>query len=350
MSAVDVVIPCYNYARFLRRSVESVLNQEGVAVRVLIIDDTSSDDTPEVARLLAQDSRVEVRRHAVNQGHIKTYNEGLMGWASAKYSLLLSADDALANGALLRATRLMDENPDVGMHYGMAQLIHEDAEPVHIDAQVKDEHQIIAGPAFLKHVCSVGNVVPTPTAVVRTALQQKLGGYRADLPHTGDMEMWMRFAANGSVGVSRSVQAYYRLHSANMSSKYYAAIISDRREQLQAASEVHAKWGRSIAGFDTWLSDMARRLGHEALWIASESFDRGDMNSCQLGLECARALYPSISSSGAAWKFRLKRLLGASTWKTVKPLINRLRGLEGDAAIAPIRPTGDLTGWWPTAS
>jgi glycosyltransferase involved in cell wall biosynthesis len=349
MSAVDVVVPCYNYARFLPRSVESVLTQEGVTVRVLVIDDTSSDDTPAVARELARDPRVEVRRHAVNQGHIKTYNEGLLGWASAKYSLLLSADDALAPGALARATQLMDANPAVGMHYGMAQLIHEDAEPVRIVESGPEESQIIDGPAFLKHVCSVGNVVPTPTAVVRTELQQKLGGYRADLPHTGDMEMWMRFAANGAVGVTRSIQAYYRLHSANMSSKYYAAIISDRREQLQAAIEVQLKWGQDIPGFDSWLRGMRRRLGHEALWLASESFERGDMNSCQLGLQCARDLYPEISSSGAAWKFRLKRLLGASAWNTVKPVINRLRGID-DAALAPIRPTGDLTGWWPTAS
>lgn len=347
MSAVDVVIPCYNYARFLRRSVESALNQEGVTVRVLIIDDTSSDDSPEVGQQLAQDPRVEFRRHAVNQGHIKTYNEGLLGWASAKYSLLLSADDALAPGALARATQLMDAHPEVGMTYGMAQLIHEDANPVPAQGGPAED-QIFDGATFLRHVCRAGNVVPTPTAVVRTELQQKLGGYRADLPHTGDMEMWMRFAANGSVGVTRSIQAYYRLHSANMSSKYYAAIISDRREQLQAATEVHDRWGRDIPGFEGWLDEMRSRLGHEALWIASESFDRGDAESCRLALDCARSLYPRISSSGAAWRFRLKRLLGASTWKAVQPLVNKLRGIDSGASVKQIRPTGDLTGGWPT--
>ena len=49
-----------------------------VDVRVLIIDDASTDDTPEVAAALAaEDARVEFRRHAVNRGHIATYNEGL---------------------------------------------------------------------------------------------------------------------------------------------------------------------------------------------------------------------------------------------------------------------------------
>ena len=74
----------------------------GVDVRVLIIDDASTDDTPQVGQTLAStDSRVQFRRHDANKGHIATYNEGLLGWAAARYSLLLSADDALVPGALL---------------------------------------------------------------------------------------------------------------------------------------------------------------------------------------------------------------------------------------------------------
>src|SRR5262249_2335677 len=76
MASVDVIVPCYNYGRFLEECVRSVLNQDGVDVKVLIIDDASSDNTPEVGRALAAaDPRVEYRRHAANQGHIATYNE-----------------------------------------------------------------------------------------------------------------------------------------------------------------------------------------------------------------------------------------------------------------------------------
>src|SRR5437016_876838 len=108
MASVDVVVPCYNYGRFLRQCVGSVLAQEGVDVRVLVIDDCSSDHTPEVGRALAAaDPRVEYRRHPVNRGHHPTYNEGL-AWASADYCLLLSADDLLTRGALARAARVFE--------------------------------------------------------------------------------------------------------------------------------------------------------------------------------------------------------------------------------------------------
>jgi glycosyltransferase involved in cell wall biosynthesis len=54
MRSVDLVIPCYNYARFLSQCVNSVLEQDGVEVRGLIIDDCSSDNSEQV--LSAPDS------------------------------------------------------------------------------------------------------------------------------------------------------------------------------------------------------------------------------------------------------------------------------------------------------
>src|SRR5262249_50316333 len=119
MSQVDVIIPCYKYGHYLQACVESVLSQQGVVVRVLILDDCSPDNTPEVAGNLAlRDGRVEYRRHTVNHGHIATYNEGLLEWASGDYVLLLSADDLLTPGALERAVRLFDSHPEVGLVYG----------------------------------------------------------------------------------------------------------------------------------------------------------------------------------------------------------------------------------------
>ena len=108
MSSVDVIVPCYRYGHFLRGCVESALAQTGADVRVLIIDDASPDNTAEVATELAkEDSRVSFFRHAVNKGHIATYNEGIE-WVSGDYMLLLSADDYLLPGALARAAELMD--------------------------------------------------------------------------------------------------------------------------------------------------------------------------------------------------------------------------------------------------
>ena len=56
---VSVVIPCYNYGRYLPDAVASALDQDGLDVDVLVVDDASPDDSAEVARrLAAADPRV----------------------------------------------------------------------------------------------------------------------------------------------------------------------------------------------------------------------------------------------------------------------------------------------------
>jgi glycosyltransferase involved in cell wall biosynthesis len=217
--SVDVVIPCYNYARFLERCVQSVLTQERVQVRVLIIDDASTDETPAVGAELAADPRVEFRRHARNMRHIATYNEGLIGWASAKYSLLLSADDWLAPGALGRSVDFLESHPAAGLVCGHALIVEDDAQAA-APPPLDGKWCVLSGEDFTRHCVSIANPVSTPTAVVRTGLQQQIGGYRPELPHSGDMEMWMRFAAHGAVGIIRDVQAYYRWHGQNMGREY----------------------------------------------------------------------------------------------------------------------------------
>src|SRR5262249_7020123 len=108
MSRVDIIVPCYKYGRFLSTCLDSILTQEGVDLRLLVIDDASPDQTEEVAKEFAKrDSRVEFYRHTANQGAVATFNDGL-GWATGEYTLLISADDHLTPGALLRAVQFLD--------------------------------------------------------------------------------------------------------------------------------------------------------------------------------------------------------------------------------------------------
>jgi glycosyltransferase involved in cell wall biosynthesis len=232
MAKVDIVVPCYNYGRFLEACVRSVLSQSVSDARVLIIDDASSDDSVSVAQKLAQeDSRVSLIAHPANKGHIETYNEGI-AWASADYFLLLSADDLLVPGALQRATEVMDENPDVVLAYGECIAWFDTLPAPAIAAAERDSwtrHDLVTA------ICtSATNLVPTPTAVARTSVQKAVGGYRKSLPHAGDMEMWLRFAANGSIARIDAVQAIYRKHSTAMSNAYFAETISDYRQRQLA--------------------------------------------------------------------------------------------------------------------
>lgn len=343
--AVDVVVPCYNYARFLHRNVESILDQRGVDVRVLIIDDASSDDTPQVGQELAAHPHVAFRRHAKNLGHIATYNEGILAWASAKYTMLLSADDWLTAGALARAVDLLEAYPDCGFVFGFALIVAD--RPPHLPA-LDGRRCILTGKDYITHVVNHANPVPTPTVVVRTALQQKLGGYRTELPHSGDMELWLRFAAHGSVGIIRDVQAYYSWHGRNMGRDYYYGALGDLEEQEAAAVSGLNEWpdGRR----DTWLAELRRRLAQQSFWLAHRAFDAGKESEMLRCLEFCKRNSPTIVASRQWLKLRLKRAIGRSPWSTLEPLARKLRGLPPSAEKSGEHfGVGTLTGWGPSA-
>jgi glycosyltransferase involved in cell wall biosynthesis len=75
---VTVVIPCYNYGHYLPTALSSVLDQPGVDVEAIVIDDASPDGSGAIVRqLAAADERIRPIVHERNRGHIATYNEGL---------------------------------------------------------------------------------------------------------------------------------------------------------------------------------------------------------------------------------------------------------------------------------
>jgi glycosyltransferase involved in cell wall biosynthesis len=276
MSSVSVLIPCYKYGHFLEDAVTSVLDdQQGVDVRVLIIDDASPDDSADVARkIAARDPRVDVIVHASNKGNIATFNEGLLEWADGDYCTLVSADDRLTPGALRRARDLLDAHPSAGFVYGRAVWVT-DGDPLPAARTRVRGWSVWPGEWWLERRFRQGeNPITSPEVVVRTSLQKKVGGYDPRLPHAADMEMWMRLAANAEVGFIRGVdQAYYRLHQQNMRKAYSA--LRDLRERRLVFETVLDRDGERLPDAKDLARAVHRKLGREALWAAGRAYERG---------------------------------------------------------------------------
>lgn len=76
-ATVTIVIPNYNYARYLPHAVDSALTQRGVVTDVVIVDDASTDNSMEVAhKLAAADGRIRILAHRTNSGPVATFNDG----------------------------------------------------------------------------------------------------------------------------------------------------------------------------------------------------------------------------------------------------------------------------------
>ena len=107
---VSFVVPCYKLAHLLPECISSILAQTYQDFEILIMDNCSPDNTPEVARSL-DDPRVKHIRNEVNLGHLRNFNKGI-ATSRGKYLWLISADDALRSGQVLqRFVDRMEANP-----------------------------------------------------------------------------------------------------------------------------------------------------------------------------------------------------------------------------------------------
>ncbi len=311
---VDVVIPCYNYARYLRACVESVVSQKDVGVRVLIIDDSSSDHTPQIGReLQSRYEHVEFRRHEQNCGHIATYNEGLIGWSTSKYCMLLSADDLLTPGALSRAVQIMEADATIGMVYGSTIHFFDEAE-LPAKHPTRYRHITYTGAKWIAGRCrSAQNVITSPEAVLRGSIQRAIGGYRSDLPHTGDLEMWLRVAAVSNVAyVAGPPQAFYRVHKDSMMRSRYSSKVFDffqRKAAFDTFFVDHTSMETSA-----WRDSVYRILAKEALWDVCRAFDHDEVDPQRERdlVDFAMETYPQATSLPEYSALQRRRFLGAN--------------------------------------
>jgi glycosyltransferase involved in cell wall biosynthesis len=258
-------------------------------------------------------------------GHIATYNEGIE-WADGDYLLLLSADDYLTPGSLSRASTVMDTYPAVGLVYGRAPAAGAEAR-AH-EPTTSSIVRVVPGHEWIAERCQrMDNVVPTPTAVVRTVLQHRVGGYRADSPYAGDLEMWLRLAAYGDVAELSADQAVYRQHGRNMSVEWFSALqvtFNDSRRAYETVLDEHAT---TIGDAPQLVRLVRRQVARRALRMATNRYCRGEFDPATVGwLEShASEVYPRCPDLPEWWALQACKRVGPRAAAHIGPAVDVLR-------------------------
>jgi len=116
---------------------------------------------------------------------------------------------------------------------------------------------------------------------MRTDVLRRVGGYRTDLPHSGDFEMWMRAASVADVGfILGADQALYRQHATNMhksmfKSGNFEGTYIDLRQRWAAFEAVFEGPGQHVRDSAALIATARRTLAVEALESANYAFARG---------------------------------------------------------------------------
>jgi hypothetical protein len=270
-----VVILSYNYGRFLGPCAESVLSQTDVDLKVMIMDDCSTDETPEVCRrLAASDPRVEVIRNSRNRGQIPTMNDAF-GRVESRYVVKMDADDLLPPGALARATALLESHPDVSFVYGRP--LHFSGAVPEVRATSVRSWTIWPGSEWVAARCRSGaNVITQPEVVMRTGSLHCAGPVNEKLDHTFDMHLWLRLALFGDVGyVNGPVQGLYRVHDASLQRTIHAGLMLDLDGRRDAFAALFSDSAAVPADAEQLHEQARRSLAVTALDYACRAYDRG---------------------------------------------------------------------------
>jgi hypothetical protein len=270
---VTVVIPCYNYARYVEGAISSALTQEGVEIDVIVVDDRSTDDSVEViSAIAAKDHRVRLVENPANQGAVATFNNGL-ALASGEYLIRLDADDLLTPGSVARAAAVFEKFPEVGLVYG---------HPVHFETPEPPEPHgeatfwdIRTGSRWVEMRANRGvNCITSPEVVMRRSVVDEVGGQR-DLSHAHDMEMWMRMALVSDVAwIGGAEQAFHRDHAGSLSATQVTVLVDLRERQEAFATALGGPFGDADENARLWKIAQAA-LADEALTRTAAAYSKG---------------------------------------------------------------------------
>lgn len=207
---VTTLIPVFNGAEFVATAVRSALDQRNVDVEVIVIDDGSTDDTPQVLRAFGNDIRVLTQKNA---GHVCARNNGA-ALSSGQWMAFLDADDEWLPDKLSKQLAAA-ANGDIGMVYTDRENFGE-IDRTHVIGSSPATSTMYDGDLFERLL--FGNFVTVSSAMVRRDWYERLGGFDERLRVCEDWDMWLRFSAAGGIAaVCREPLTRYRWSQTSMS-------------------------------------------------------------------------------------------------------------------------------------
>jgi len=202
---VSVIIPCFNADLYVKKAVESIMNQLYTNLEIIVINDCSTDGTKEILKSLEKiDSRIIYLENEVNLKLIKTLNKGLEV-AKGKYIVRMDADDISHADRILKQVNYMENNPDIGV-LGTNALFFGDNYKSHLTKKYED-NKIIQAQLFVE------SPFIHPSIMVKRELLIEVGGYSEKYDQVEDYGLWVELSKITQFANLRDALLDYRILS-----------------------------------------------------------------------------------------------------------------------------------------
>jgi glycosyltransferase involved in cell wall biosynthesis len=204
---VSVVVPTFNQAAYLSDCVDSVLAQTYQPIEIVVVDDGSTDATPDV--LAGYEARIRVIRQE-NHGAANALNNGIRASRGA-YVCWLSSDDAFVPDKISRQVAAFEADPTLGLSFMGFDIVDADGRFKADRSDITWRHPDLLVSVFWANPIN-GSTVMMPRHVI-----EDVGPFDEELRADVDAEMWFRVLTRHPAAHIPGVHLHYRVHAQALS-------------------------------------------------------------------------------------------------------------------------------------
>jgi glycosyltransferase involved in cell wall biosynthesis len=326
---VTVGIPTYNRSELLRGAIESVLGQTFTSFRLLVSDNASEDDTPEVVRSFG-DERIEYVRTNHNIGPTGNFRR-VIALAETEFLLILPDDDVLYPDHLHVTVDVLDRVASAGLVHTAFDLLDERScvTGSHFPLKSRSAVTVEKRDLALERLMVTDFPICFSSVLYRTKAILAAGGLREEEGPFGDIQMWMRIAVNWDFGYAAKPLAGFRLHENTTTSNIvtehgvtseperdvlYARMRFERRTDFLHDAPLEPRTAKRLRALAT-LNFLAARASRGLPW--------GEAIAGQAKLLWA---YPRIIQRPAFWRLLIAQLGGRRVRSALRKASSRRGG------------------------
>jgi len=212
---ITVLMSVYNGEEYLKKAIESILNQTFVDFEFLIIDDGSTDETAKILKgYKNKDKRIKIVTNKKNIGLTKSLNKGLK-LARGKYIARMDADDISNFQRLEKQKKYLDQHPKVLAVGSNTKVINENDKTISANRWQQSPESIYYTLTF--YTCLFHS-----SLMLRKNSLIKSGGYNVKFPVSQDTELLYRLSRKGKIAFLEEILIKWRKTGNNISSRYKA--------------------------------------------------------------------------------------------------------------------------------
>jgi len=271
---VSVIVPVLNGAGTLRESLDSILGQTYPDLDVIVMDDGSTDETPEI--IASYGDRIRSVRQPETRGIYGNANDGI-ALAEGDLVGVFHADDVYLPDLVEREVAWLERHPEAGAAFCSVVFVDQEGREfgrLALPPEVRGSRSLDYGAVLNTLLSRKNSFLACPTALVRASVYRELGGYRdEEFKNTSDLEMWLRIARSFPVGVLEDQLLLYRRGHGSSSENYHRLRLDQERFFRIMDLELD-RGGRAVATPQA-LRDYEAHRAHDAVMRSMNHYSLG---------------------------------------------------------------------------